>query len=156
MKAWLNWASLLETGARFIVSRQRIDREKEEKIMKSTKITINNADLIEAVEAAYGSCYGSVEEALVKGGVPVDDLPDNHTGISIYREDDGTLTVIFYHGEVYEWTEYTGHLYYGSPYESCDSCGNCDGGKCDYCREVVKNNLQKVEKNYLRNFVARR
>jgi hypothetical protein len=137
------------------VSRQCIDREKEENIM-NTEITINNAELINAVEAAYGSCYGSVEEALVKGGVPVDDLPDNHTGISIYREDDGSLTVIFYHDDVYEWKERTGHLYYGSPYESCDSCGNCDGGKCDFCREVVKNNIQKVEKGYLRRFVARK
>ena len=31
-------------------------------------------------------------------------------------------------------TQYTGHMYYNSPYETCDSCGNCSGAKCDYCR----------------------
>lgn len=30
--------------------------------------------------------------------------------------------------------ELTGHQYYGSPYESCDECGNCDGARCDYCK----------------------
>lgn len=36
--------------------------------------------------------------------------------------------------------ELTGHQYYRSPYESCDSCGNCDGARCDYCksRYIVK------------------
>lgn len=29
----------------------------------------------------------------------------------------------------------TGHIYYRSPYESCDSCGTCDGGRCDICHE---------------------
>lgn len=28
----------------------------------------------------------------------------------------------------------TGHLYYMSPYECYDSCGTCDGGKCDSCK----------------------
>lgn len=27
----------------------------------------------------------------------------------------------------------TGHIYYHSPYENCDSCGTCDGGRCDSC-----------------------
>lgn len=31
--------------------------------------------------------------------------------------------------------ELTGHMYYGSPYESCDECGNCNGAKCDFCHE---------------------
>ena len=36
---------------------------------------------------------------------------------------------------VYLTTELTGHTYYRSPYESCDSCGTCDGTRCDTCRE---------------------
>lgn len=35
-----------------------------------------------------------------------------------------------------ERVEYTGHCYYKSPYESCDSCGNCDGARCDVCKEI--------------------
>lgn len=31
---------------------------------------------------------------------------------------------------------YSGHMYYNSPFETCDSCGNCDGARCDYCREI--------------------
>ena len=30
----------------------------------------------------------------------------------------------------------TGHIYFRSPYESCDSCGTCDGGRCDSCHEM--------------------
>ena len=30
----------------------------------------------------------------------------------------------------------TGHLYSGSPFETDDSCGNCDGGHCYSCCEV--------------------
>lgn len=30
----------------------------------------------------------------------------------------------------------TGHIYFRSPYESCDSCGTCDGGRCDSCHEI--------------------
>lgn len=33
--------------------------------------------------------------------------------------------------------EYTGHTYYGSPYETCDSCGTCDGAKCGTCLTKV-------------------
>ena len=29
----------------------------------------------------------------------------------------------------------TGHLYYKSAYETDDDCGNCNGGKCDYCHD---------------------
>lgn len=29
----------------------------------------------------------------------------------------------------------SGHMYYGSPYETDDSCGNCDGAKCERCKE---------------------
>lgn len=36
---------------------------------------------------------------------------------------------------VYLMTELTGHIYYRSPYESCDSCGTCNGARCDNCRE---------------------
>ena len=30
---------------------------------------------------------------------------------------------------------FTGHMYYRSPYECYDSCGTCDGGRCETCRE---------------------
>ena len=30
----------------------------------------------------------------------------------------------------------TGHMYYMSPYETFDSCGNCDGAKCEYCKTM--------------------
>lgn len=36
--------------------------------------------------------------------------------------------------DIYMHTELTGHMYYRSPYESCDDCGNCDGARCESCR----------------------
>ena len=30
---------------------------------------------------------------------------------------------------------FTGHVYFKSPYECYDSCGTCDGAKCETCRE---------------------
>lgn len=30
----------------------------------------------------------------------------------------------------------TGHMHYGSPYETSSDCGNCDGARCDRCREA--------------------
>ena len=36
--------------------------------------------------------------------------------------------------DVYIYEELTGHMYYRSPYESCDDCGNCDGARCEYCK----------------------
>ena len=32
--------------------------------------------------------------------------------------------------------EYSGHMYYGSPYETANRCGNCDGANCDRCNKV--------------------
>ena len=29
----------------------------------------------------------------------------------------------------------TGHTHYMSPYECYDSCGTCDGARCETCRE---------------------
>lgn len=29
--------------------------------------------------------------------------------------------------------EFTGHQHFGSPYETCNSCGNCNGARCDHC-----------------------
>lgn len=37
-----------------------------------------------------------------------------------------------------ERKHYSGHLYRNSPYESDDSCGNCDGARCDYCKEIIE------------------
>ena len=30
----------------------------------------------------------------------------------------------------------SGHVYRNSPFETDDSCGNCDGARCDSCREI--------------------
>ena len=32
----------------------------------------------------------------------------------------------------------SGHLYRGSAMETDSSCGNCDGGNCDSCREMFE------------------
>lgn len=32
--------------------------------------------------------------------------------------------------------EYTGHMHYGSPYETASDCGNCDGARCDSCTKI--------------------
>lgn len=34
---------------------------------------------------------------------------------------------------IYVSKELTGHMYYRSPYESSDGCGNCNGARCDIC-----------------------
>ena len=46
----------------------------------------------------------------------------------------------------YVRTELTGHMYYGSPYETCDDCGNCNGARCDYCDIVwiVEDTNEKI------------
>ena len=31
----------------------------------------------------------------------------------------------------------TGHMYYNSPFETDDFCGNCNGANCERCREVT-------------------
>lgn len=33
---------------------------------------------------------------------------------------------------------YSGHMYLNSPYESDNSCGNCDGAKCERCHEMYR------------------
>lgn len=33
---------------------------------------------------------------------------------------------------------YTGHTHYNSPFESDDSCGTCDGAKCDICKKITE------------------
>lgn len=37
--------------------------------------------------------------------------------------------------DAYLSEELTGHIYYRSPFESCDSCGTCDGARCQTCRK---------------------
>lgn len=59
--------------------------------------------------------------------------------INYYLNDD----IYYYEIEddgIYVCAELTGHMYYRSPYESCDGCGNCDGARCDICskRYIVK------------------
>lgn len=48
---------------------------------------------------------------------------------------------------IYTRTEFTGHMYRNSPYETCDSCGNCDGARCETCRKrytVINTNTDEV------------
>lgn len=35
-------------------------------------------------------------------------------------------------------THKTGHMYYRSPIESDDRCGNCDGAKCEFCTDIIE------------------
>ena len=36
----------------------------------------------------------------------------------------------------------SGHLFNGSAMETDDTCGNCDGGKCDLCHPIYAVNLE--------------
>ena len=36
-----------------------------------------------------------------------------------------------------ERVQYTGHMYRNSPYESDDSCSNCNGARCDICKKIT-------------------
>ena len=35
--------------------------------------------------------------------------------------------------EVFVIQQLTGHMHYGSPFETDSDCGNCDGARCDSC-----------------------
>lgn len=48
--------------------------------------------------------------------------------------------------------EFTGHIYYRSPYESCDNCGTCDGARCDYCKEKYTVENLRTNKVYYNGF----
>lgn len=37
---------------------------------------------------------------------------------------------------------YSGHMYANSPYETSDSCNNCDGAKCDHCKLIEYDELE--------------
>ena len=53
---------------------------------------------------------------------------------------------------------YSGHSYYNSPYETSDSCGNCNGAMCEWCKPKycieeyddlgIMDREQKFFKNY--------
>lgn len=43
------------------------------------------------------------------------------------------------------YKELTGHSYYRSAYELADSCGTCDGGKCESCKEIYT--VEDIENN---------
>lgn len=53
--------------------------------------------------------------------------------------------------------ELTGHIYYGSAIESADSCGTCDGAKCDCCHEVLTNEILEFscESDKLKEYLIR-
>lgn len=33
---------------------------------------------------------------------------------------------------------YSGHSHFNSPFETDNSCGNCDGAKCDICKKITE------------------
>lgn len=49
---------------------------------------------------------------------------------------------------IYMTHDLTGHIYYNSPYESCDKCGTCDGARCDSCKQKYTVKDLKSEKVY--------
>lgn len=68
--------------------------------------------------------------------------------ITYYFDDDLYYYEIESDG-IYMRSELTGHMYYKSPYESCDSCGTCDGIKCDTCRtKYIVEDLYKNKEYY--------
>ena len=60
--------------------------------------------------------------------------------LTAYFDDSFQYYYEFKSDMIYMDKELTGHMYYRSPYESCDDCGTCDGARCDYCktRYIVK------------------
>jgi hypothetical protein len=55
--------------------------------------------------------------------------------------------------EIWESKHLTGHCHYMSPYEQDDICGNCDGAKCDYCREFTEVKAYIPYKNGFKNII---
>lgn len=47
----------------------------------------------------------------------------------------------------------TGHMYYHSPYETDDDCGNCDGAHCEYCRCFKEITIWLKDMRYIINIV---
>lgn len=71
--------------------------------------------------------------------------------ITYYLDDD----LYYYEIEddgIYIHMEHTGHQYYRSPYESCDSCGTCDGARCDVCRTRYIVSDLYLDKEYYNGF----
>lgn len=46
--------------------------------------------------------------------------------------------------DLWLYSELTGHMYRGSPHETSNSCGNCDGARCDGCKLVWVAELCKL------------
>ena len=36
----------------------------------------------------------------------------------------------------------SGHIYRNSPFETADSCGNCDGANCDICKKIPNDSIE--------------
>lgn len=78
-------------------------------------------------------------------------LKTNGGGIVLYEDINEVIKFVDEPHHEYSWcipeeplsleTELTGHMYRGSAHETCDSCGNCDGARCDTCtkRYIVYN-----------------
>ena len=39
---------------------------------------------------------------------------------------------------------YTGHSHFNSPFETDDSCGNCDGAKCHICKKITEDENEQI------------
>lgn len=63
-------------------------------------------------------------------------LSDIHASIKkLNNPKSGFSSLADEHGKLlYLSIERTGHQYYGSPYEACDSCGTCNDARCGSCR----------------------
>lgn len=76
------------------------------------------------LECNTWTCNNKPENDVVKIMGNIIDFYCNTDPYYYEIEDDG----------IYIYTELTGHIYYKSIYESCDSCGICNGVRCDTCR----------------------
>lgn len=84
----------------------------------------------------------------------------NGGSIKIYKDIDELIKFIDDPHHKYTWvvpseplslqTELTGHMYYGSPYETYDSCGNCDGARCETCnKRYIVYNWATLEEEFI-------
>jgi hypothetical protein len=56
--------------------------------------------------------------------------------LTCYFDEDNSYYYEFEDDHIFRSIELTGHMYRNSPHETCDSCGNCDGARCDSCKKI--------------------
>lgn len=82
------------------------------------------------------------EKALFNWALSLPDIKKNHDVVQkdIFLK----LLLSKYFSEEKYWMCFspekakTGHSHYGSPYETYNSCDNCDGAKCECCEDIIK------------------